>query len=160
MRVYVLLDFFMEQQTTLPVVSQLSTGITVCLAVLLSVGLGTRSPPAYICVTNSRQPDARYGHLTCSLLQTLQIPSAIYSFHTQPFKPGHHAYSLRLMEPHRVVKVRNCPKHYFLWTYRWEHGSQRKGVLHNTSYFIPSITQYPLNSVEIRILVQNIWTYN
>ena len=65
MRVYVLLDFFKKQQTTsktgqVPVLAPLSTGVTVCLAVLLSAGLGTRSPPAYICGTSSRQPAARW----------------------------------------------------------------------------------------------------
>lgn len=63
-RIYVLLDFFMKQTISktgqVPVLALLSTGITVCLAVLLSAGLGTRSPPAHICGTSSRQPDAQW----------------------------------------------------------------------------------------------------
>jgi len=100
MRVYVLLDFFMKQQTTLktgqvPVLALLSTGVTVCLAVLLSAGLGTRSPPAYICGTSSRQPDARWPPDLLPLTDiansicNLQFPYAVIQARTS------HTYSLR-----------------------------------------------------------------
>ena len=92
------------------------------------------------------------GHLTCSLLQTLQIPSAIYRFHMQSFKPGHHTYSLRLRKLRRAVEVRRhaCPVHFFLWSCGRGHGKKRKGVLLNTSYLISSFIYSVIFIIQIK----------